>query len=448
MSAHLGVVERAVRLATARGADEAEAFLSSSMSRRVSGEAGRLSLVETKKTVRLVVRAAIGKKVGAATTELLDERAVEDVVRRALSSARAAPEDPRWPGLPATKPSSRDAHFDKSMLSLEVGDLVRLAGDVLKLVSEQEPRAEVPDIVAEVAASTVALANSNGTSGEYRTAVAWLGFTLVARTDGRVTPTIFEMELRKDVNFDALAIVSSGIEALRDAIKSVAAETCERPAVLTPYALHDLLSNTLFPAVEGDNVARKKSPLTGKLGEPVVSPLITLLDDPLTPTHAGERPFDDEGVPSRKTTVIERGTFVSALWNTYWGSVAGFESTANGSRNLSTGEVMVLPTTLVLSPGSGTALDLVAEFGECYFIRGFQGAHTANPDTGDFSVVATPAYLVKGGEVVGSVEGLMMSGNVFELLFAVEKVGSDVKNLGSLVAPSVAFSVAKFAAKG
>lgn len=92
------------------------------------------------------------------------------------------------------------------------------------------------------------------------------------------------------------------------------------------------------------------------------------------------------------------------------------KSTGNAKRNMRQGLVEISPTTLVVEPGTRDIEDIISEIDYGYYIQSVQGAHSSNPESGDFSVVGNPAILIENGKMIGGVDGLMVSGNIFDLL--------------------------------
>ena len=116
-------------------------------------------------------------------------------------------------------------------------------------------------------------------------------------------------------------------------LSAVKVETQKVPVVFEPRTARTLLDN-IFEAVHGMSIYRHESFLAGKLGEKVASDDVTVIDDGTIPGLFGTSPFDDEGVPSRRTVVIERGVLKSYLLNTYAARKLGMKTTGNASRGL------------------------------------------------------------------------------------------------------------------
>src|SRR5262249_19738871 len=116
-------------------------------------------------------------------------------------------------------------------------------------------------------------------------------------------------------------------------LNPVKIETQKAPVVFEPRTARTLL-DSIFEAVHGMSIYRGESFLAGKLGEKIASESLTVIDDGTLPGLFGTSPFDDEGVPSRRTVVIKRGVLKNYLLNTYAARKLGMKTTGNASRGL------------------------------------------------------------------------------------------------------------------
>jgi len=225
------------------------------------------------------------------------------------------------------------------------------------------------------------------------------------------------------------------------------ADRMEGDILLEPLALAELLYFTLLPAVNGERKVKGTTPLEKRVGEKIFSEKITIYDDPWHPLSISPIIADDEGVAARKNMLFENGVFKGFLWNTYWGNISGEGSTGNGIRSLSTGGIGIGAHNLVVEKGRRKKEEIIGDMKDGFLISAFQGAHSSNPDTGDFSVVANPAFKIEDGEIVGSTV-FMMSGNVYQLLKNVEEISSTERKMvmmGNGVYPDILFRDVKIA---
>jgi PmbA protein len=191
----------------------------------------------------------------------------------------------------------------------------------------------------------------------------------------------------------------------------------------------------LINAVKADNVQRNQSPFQGKIGERVASETVTIHDDGLFPAGLRTWAFDGEGTPHQKTTIIEQGVLRNFLYDNYAAKKEGKESTGNASRAGYLSTPNIETTNFHIMPGTETAEQLLNEVDDGLIVYYLQGAHSSNPVSGEFSVVATPAWKIKKGEITHPTRGVMLAGNIFEVLKNVSVVANNERKMGQLIAP-------------
>jgi PmbA protein len=209
-------------------------------------------------------------------------------------------------------------------------------------------------------------------------------------------------------------------------------------AILENEAAADLL-DVLAPSFLAPQVAKGKSMLAEKIGSPVASPLVEMVDDPLDPEGTGATVFDGEGVPSRRNVLIGSGTLVSFLSDTFWGRKRGTATTGSLRRLSPKAPPTVGTAGLRVMAGSRSVRQMMSKLGNGVILMEFLGIHTADPVSGDFSVGASGVRF-EAGEEKEPVRGFAVSGNVLALLRDVVAVGDDFRWFGSAGCPSLAVS--------
>ena len=204
---------------------------------------------------------------------------------------------------------------------------------------------------------------------------------------------------------------------------------------MTQFALQELLYYTLISAVKADSVERNQSPFKDKLNTKVGSETITIHDDGLFPGGLRTGIFDGEGVPHQKTAIIEKGILRNFLFDNYTAKKQGKESTGNASRAGYLSTPGIEATNFHILPGNRSPEDLMSEIDEGLMISYLQGAHSSNPVSGEFSVVATPAWKIKKGKIDYATRGVMLAGNIFDLIKNVSAVANNERKMGQLIAP-------------
>jgi PmbA protein len=190
----------------------------------------------------------------------------------------------------------------------------------------------------------------------------------------------------------------------------------------------------IFEGVNGDSVYRGASFLAGKLGQKIAGDSVNVIDDGTIPGGFGTSPFDSEGVPSRRTIVIENGVLKSYLLNTYTAKKLGLQTTGNASRGLA-GTPGIGPGNYFLQPGTKTPKQIIAEIEDGLYVTEFLG-HGANLVTGDYSRGASGLW-ISGGELAYPVEEITVAGNLKEMFFNIAEIGNDLEFRGAVACPTI-----------
>jgi PmbA protein len=209
--------------------------------------------------------------------------------------------------------------------------------------------------------------------------------------------------------------------------------TQKAPVIFEPRAARSLLDN-IFDAISGDSIYRKESFLEGKLGQNVASPGVTVVDDGTIPGLFGTSPFDDEGVPSRRTVVIENGVLRNYLLNTYTARKLGMRTTGNASRGL-TGNAGVGHGNFYLENGKVSPQDLIRSLRTGFYVTELIG-FGVNIVTGDYSRGAAGIW-IENGELSYPVSEVTIAGTLPEMLMGIEGIGSDLEFRGSIASPTL-----------
>jgi PmbA protein len=182
------------------------------------------------------------------------------------------------------------------------------------------------------------------------------------------------------------------------------------------------------------SIYRHESFLAGKLGERVASEKLTVIDDGTIPGLFGTSPFDDEGVPSRRTVILERGVLKSYLLNTYAARKLGMKTTGSASRGL-TGNAGIGHGNFFIEKGVQTPEQIIAGIPNGFYVTELMG-FGVNIVTGDYSRGAAGLW-IRNGELAFAVSEITIAGNLKDMLLGVELVGSDLEFRGSVAAPTL-----------
>ena len=384
------------------------------------------------------LRILIGKRTGSSYTSDLSNEGIEHMVKSAIALAAITTEDPHA-GLPEAE----------EMGSL-AGDLQLYCPDVEQLETAQKidraKRAEAAalDFDTRIDNSDGAsfdshigrhiFANSRGFAGEYRSSYCSLAVSPVARQGESMERDYWYTMARSGAGLEPPEQVGRiAAERTLRRLNAVKVETKKVPVVFEPRVARSLL-DSIFEAVHGMSIYRHESFLAGKLGERVAGENVTVIDDATIPGLFGTSPFDDEGVPSRRTVVIERGVLKNYLLNCYAARKLGLKTTGNGARGLA-GNAGIGHGNLFLEKGVQTPEQIVGSVADGLYVTELLG-HGVNIVTGDYSRGAFGMW-IRNGELAFAVSEVTIAGNLKDMLTGIDAIGSDLEFRGSVAAPTL-----------
>jgi PmbA protein len=401
----------------------------------------RLGQVETLKesgSKAIGVRVFRGQRAASTYSSDLSPEGLNQMVTSALALSEVTSEDPHA-GLP-----------EPSQLGSIGGDLDLYFDDVYSLSGEQRidyaRRAEKAALAVDprinnseggsfdAADGSKVLANSHGFVGEYRNSYCSVSAVPVAQEGGSMQRDYWYSVARTLKKLDQPEQV--GRIAAERTLRRLGArkvKTAKVPIILDPQMARSLVEH-IFEAVNGDSIYRGASFLTGKLGERVAGENVTVIDDGTLRGGFGTSPFDSEGVPTRRTVVIENGVLKSYLLNTYTAKKLGLQTTGNASRGLA-GNPSIGVGNLFLQPGTKTPEEIIAGVPEGLYVTEFLG-FGVNLVTGDFSRGASGLW-ISGGELTYPVEEITVAGNLKDMLVNIAEIGTDLEFRGAVAAPTL-----------
>ncbi len=401
-----------------KNADAWEIYFSSSETKSVSVERGRIKMVEGSKETSYAVRVIVNGRVGFATAS----KPSVELCRRALKVARISEE--RLREFPVGRKAKVEGIYDRRLENITSEWLIdsaeRLINSALEVGDVNPAQGYV-----EVAVEEVRLVNSNGTDLEERMTSCEAYLECVVGDSNA-----FEFDQSRTAKLDVDFVGRKSAELALESLKAEKIDEGVYDIVLSPIAVHELLSHTLYPAMSSENVMKGRSPLV----EPGKNYLgsLTIIDDGSVPYGMCSFSFDDEGVEAKETVVFEEGVLRSYITDFRHALEMGVEPTGNGLR----GEDLY-PTT---NP-SNVILEFedMGDIGDdALFIHALIGAHTSNPVSGDFSLECMNAFL--NGRAVRSA---MIYGNVYDLLKNIVAFGKDVRQIENTITPSIRFGGVK-----
>jgi PmbA protein len=427
------VIERVVELVRARGAT-GDALRRRAERTSVTFESGRLKACAANEETGINLRVLVDGRMGVAGTTAGD---AIDLVTRAIASAALGETVPLvFPGaapLPAIATSAAaatDAPLDR---------LTAIGAELVGRLAREGCQVGVT-IEREIAQTRVL--NTAGADATYSTTTVAVGVDL-ARFAGDDVLFISDLYAGTDLptSADLDALVRSIDDRYTPALRVVSSPEGALPVVFTPSGLSAIVV-PLEQALSGKTVLQGISPLGAKVGERLFDERFSLADDPLAPGRPASRPVDDEGTPSRRLPLIERGVVRGFVYDLETAARAGTASTGHGARG-TFGKPHVDYSNLVLGSGEwgvgngrlgGGLLDAITDG---LLIDDLIGVGQGNVISGAFSHPVALAYRVERGAVTGRVKDAAVAGNVYDLLKRIGDFGDDGRWLSSRWAASL-----------
>jgi PmbA protein len=386
----------------------------------------------------MLLRVFVGKRTATSNTSDLSMPAVDRLVDETIQMARLTSEDDSG-GLPA-----------ESVFRADFPDLNLIDPGWEKLTHEERigwaVRAEKAALSAdkaivnsegssfEQARSRLALANTQSFMGAYEGTSAGLFCGPVGQGKGGMQRDYWMTAARhRNMMQSPEEVGSKAAERVLRRLDARKIPTCQVPIVFDPLTARSLLSH-LFEAVAGNSIYRRSSFLVDQIGKTVAAPEITVVDDARMPRGLGSAPFDDEGVPTQTTPIIENGVLRNYLHSAYTARKLGARPTGNGSRAAS-GVVTIGPTNFYLKGGSYSPEEIIGSVKSGLYVVELIG-FGVNTVTGDYSRGAVGLW-IENGKLTYPVQEITIAGNLLEMLKNIEMVGSDVTFLGSIAAPTL-----------
>jgi PmbA protein len=458
------LVTDVVAQAMKAGATDAEAVAREGDEFSVNVRMGEVETIKESGSRALGLRVFVGNRSASTSTSDLTGAGVRKLVDGAMALAQITEEDPfaglpdaeefggtanmispvseSRPGTPGIGGRTDDLHlYYDDVYSLPAAERVEWARRCEAAALAADPRINNSDGGSfDASTGRRAMANSRGFAGGYRSSYAGVSASpLATDVDGKMQRDGWWSSSRSFALLDSPEAV--GAEAARRTLRRLGARrvpTQRVPVVFSPEAARTLIGS-IFEAVSGDSVWRGASFLAGKLGETIAAPGLTLVDDNLMvlPNGAGAfgtSPFDAEGLPSRRTVVIEDGVLKSYMLNTYTARKLGLKSTHNAARGLA-GAPGIGCGNLYVQPGSYSKEEMLGELKVGLYVTSLMGT-AVNVVTGDYSRGAAGLW-IENGELTHAVEEVTIAGNLGEMLKNITAIGSDVEFRTAIASPTL-----------
>ncbi len=412
--------------AKAVGVEQYEIVLSESESMSTDTLKNEINSFSSENSTGVSFRCIVNGKAGYASTELLEQDEIADLVKKAYANALVSESDDELEFF-----AGSEKYGEVNMPEPTIPSAAQLRETALKL---QEKTYSLSDKVSDGTQSSVGAGivasyvyNSHGVELSQRYGINY-GFVEVVAKDGEESTTGF-----KGLNGDCFEKLESASEkAVEEALSMLGAtpaETGEYPIVISGSTMKSLLS--VFAAVfSAKNAEKGLSLLKGKEGTVIASDVVTIVDDPF---RAGsiQSAFDGECVATYTKNVVENGVLKTLLYNLSAAKKAGKTTTGNGNRANG-----IRYHNFYIKEGEFSREQLLEKADGGILITEVKGLHAgANPTTGDFSVESA-GYMIENGKIGKPVKSFTVAGNFFTLLKEIAALG-DTVDFGLCTSPTM-----------
>lgn len=432
------VAAAVLKRAKALGATEADLLVAEGDSVSVQVRMSEVDRLSKAREKILGIRVFFGKRSASSSTSDFTDASLDRLVSDTCSLARAVVED-ATSGLPASDQLTVDfPDLDmKDDRQLTVDEEIDLAKRTEQSAFAADPRVTNSE-GAECSAGygSILLANSHGFVGSYASSSYSLSVSPIALDNqkGGMQRDYWYSVKRKFLELESPEKI--GQEATRRTVRRLGSRsisTQEVPVIFDPEIAQGLLGH-IASAASGYSIYKGASFLMGQLGKTIASESVTVVDDGRLPGGLGSRPFDGEGLPTRRTVVVDKGVLTSYLLDTYSGRKLGMASTGNASRSVGENPT-VGATNLFLSPGTYSPEEILKSTKRGLLVTELIG-FGVNMVTGDYSRGAV-GFWIENGEIVHPVEEVTIAGNLRTMFTDIEMIGNDLEFRGRIASPTV-----------
>jgi PmbA protein len=446
----LAAGDRAVAETLRRAGDAtAECIVRSSAELGAKVRMGKPESVEEATTRSLGLRVWRDGCAAMVSTNDFSAVGIARAVSAALDILELAEPDPF--GAPVEAPQTTDPRalpdldlLDPDVATLGPQDALARATEIEAAALRFDPRIASTDGASfKRALSAVGFVFSTGFRCGYAMSTVSAGVIPVAADGGRKRRGAHWSTARH--LSDVMGLAAIGEEAARKTLAKLGARsvpTCRVPVVFHPDAARVLLRG-LSQCFLGGSARRGSSYLAKREGTRVASELVTIVDDPLLARGPASRPFDGEGIASRRNVVVADGVLESFLCDSHSARHLGRETTANAARGTS-GGLRAATSNFVLLPGTCSADEQLRTTGRGLYVTDLIG-YGFHPLTGDFSRGAA-GFWIEGGALAFPVHEVTVAGNFDELWQRIDAVGTDLKLRTATESPT--FRVAELTVAG
>jgi len=426
--------EQLVQTCLKKGADSAEVFVQAGRRLSIEVRKGEIETVEEASSQGIGFRIFTKGKMAFASCNDFSDSATASAIDSAVRFAQQTTADPNNV-LPDDKGiTAVEGLYDAKIGQILMEKKIELAKTVEKLALKDSRITKSAGSGYSESEGEIFIANSNGLSKTYKASGCSLGVSVVAEkgeqksSGGENCSRRFFADLKTPEEIAAKA-ARKAYELLDPRMVKT-----QRAAVIFDPDVAGSLLGGILAAVNGERVLQGASFLGTKLNQKIASVLLTIIDDGTRAKGMASRPFDGEGCPTQKRTIIDQGVLKGFMYNTIIARRAGVKSTANASRGGFTSVPGIGPNNFYMAAGNSTRADIIAATQKGLLLTEVTG-YGINPVNGDFSGGAS-GFWIEAGKIAFPVKGLTIAGHADEMLNGIDMAANDLDMNRGTTAPT------------
>jgi PmbA protein len=452
----LDLARWAVEQATQAGAGGAEAVIADSESVQISVSGKQVEQFNAVRDAGIGLRILKDRKMVFGSSNDLSRESVRNLIADLMAKVPFhTPDDfnvlagaEAGSGAAPWNAQAEVMAYDPSTADVSAQDKIRKAIRLEASSLEFSPKVKSAMTAGYQDATTfLYLANSNGVSGWFPSS-SCAGFAEVSAAEG--TDQQSGQHFKVATHYDDLNPDEIGRAAAGKAVEMLGAApiaSTQVPLIMTPEVGTQLLS-FVVGLLSAEEVQKGRSNFAGKIGSQVAAAGVTLIDDGRYKGGVSTAPVDGEGIPTQTTPLIVDGVLKGYLYDSYTAKKGKTKSTGNRARGGYQSAGSVGPTNLYLKAGDAKPEALISGIARGFFLKVAFGMFAAiDAASGDFSFPAA-GFMIEKGRITNPVRGISIAGNLFELLKAIDRVGSDLTWFNNVGCPTLLIHSAKVGGSG
>lgn len=413
-------------IAQARSGEQLEAFVSRGSETDIRVYEGEIEHFVSAQSEGIGVRVIRNGRTGFAYAGTLDPAAIAEVLAEARDNVEFGTDD-EWAGLaePDGVAVVEQSLWNEALAAFPTNRKIELAKELERLTLAADGRVRVDDANYSDVSGEVAVSTTTGIRRSGRENGCYVSVSTLA-DDGDETQTGFGFSVgRSPDQFDLEKAAKDAADRATRLLGAVKPTSRRLTVVLDPFVTAQLLG-IIGSTLNGEAVIKGRSLFRDRLGEPVASPMISLVDDPTNPLAYTATDLDGEGLAARRNVLIDDGVLRGFVHNSYSARRSGTSSTGNAVRGGFKGTPGVGCLALQIRPGSRSQAELVSDISDGVLIQSVSGMHSGvNPISGDFSTGAS-GILISNGQLGGPVREFTIASTLQKMLLDVIEVGGDI----------------------